>query len=72
MCVGGAAGGLENIQLRVPAPISGSLTLRQGGSTLFRKSISARPERRILIPLAKLKLRADAGDITIGIARAGG
>ncbi len=72
MCVGGAAGGLENIQLRVPAPISGSLTLRQGGSTLFRKSISARPERRILIPLAKLKLRVDAGDITIGIARAGG
>jgi hypothetical protein len=69
ICVGGGATGLEAIQMRAAAPVSGVLTLQQGGETLYRKRILARPERRILIALAKLKLRENAGEITIGIER---
>ena len=72
ICLGGPSIGLPTIQLRAAAAISGMLTVRQAGKTLFNKPISTRPERRILIPLAKLKLQEGTGKITIAIERKGG
>jgi hypothetical protein len=72
ICLGAHQAGLQTFQLRVAEPMIGNLTLRQGERALFRRRVSVRPEQRIVIPLASLKLREGDGDIRIAMERAGG
>ena len=53
-------GGMAYVQLRLNAPVSGRLIARNGTGVVWQKSISSRPERRILIPLRELT-RGSAG-----------
>ncbi len=62
--VPGQAGGMADIQLRVPREIRGTLVALQGGRVLWQRAIHALPERRIRVPLAKI---AKEGDIRLEI-----
>ncbi|KAF1011699.1 MAG: Baeyer-Villiger monooxygenase [Pseudomonas fluorescens] len=57
--------GLEYLQLRVAAACEGTLIVRADGQPIWSRSLSALPERRILIPLARLKLNADLQQLTV-------
>jgi NADPH-dependent 2,4-dienoyl-CoA reductase/sulfur reductase-like enzyme len=65
---GALDGGLGALQLRVTGPAKGWLRLKMGeGKVSWGRRIAARPERRILLPLAGLALRDDVTSITVGI-----
>lgn len=49
-----ADGALHHLQVRVKRPVRGTLALAAGGRILWSRSISALPERRILVPVAPL------------------
>lgn len=50
--------GLEHLQLRVSTATKGVLTVHADGLPIWSRTLSCLPERRILIPLAHLKLNA--------------
>lgn len=47
-------GALTRLQLRVNRAVSGRLVLRDGAAVLWSKSLSALPERRLLVPLHEI------------------
>lgn len=49
--------GLDHLQLRMSRPVHGALHVHAGERTLWRRSGTFLPERRILIPRAELDLR---------------
>lgn len=55
------------VQLRADAPVSGRLTLRQGGRLLWSRRIATRPERRLHIPAAAVGAIAAGDDVLIAI-----
>jgi NADPH-dependent 2,4-dienoyl-CoA reductase/sulfur reductase-like enzyme len=65
---GALDGGLGALQLRVTRPAEGRLRLKTGPEkACWESRITARPERRILLPLASLALRHEVTSITVGI-----
>ena len=58
------AKGMTHLQLRVQKPQKGELTASIGEDVIWRKQISAKPERRIEVPIAEL----DLSDSTDGAA----
>ncbi|MGS1010098.1 NAD(P)/FAD-dependent oxidoreductase [Achromobacter anxifer] len=50
----GEPGGLTALQLRVPRAIKGELVLKFDGQPVWRRKMSALPERRIVVPLPPL------------------
>ncbi|NWE18963.1 NAD(P)/FAD-dependent oxidoreductase [Pseudomonas sp. P7548] len=50
--------GLEHLQLRVSTAYEGELTVYADGVPIWSKALACLPERRILIPIAALKLNA--------------
>lgn len=62
---------LEYLQLRVESAIRGDLVVRAGDEVLWRKTMSALPERRILIPLRDLAIPDGASTLGIGFAATG-
>ena len=62
---GGPDAALPRLQLRVTRPVRGRLILRAGGREIAAHSLSALPERRILLPLPPA-----AQDITIAVEEA--
>lgn len=61
---------LAAVQLRVSRPVRGELTVRHAGRTLYARSISALPERRILLPLWALP-RGATGTAEIALEEGG-
>ncbi|MGS1109062.1 NAD(P)/FAD-dependent oxidoreductase [Achromobacter anxifer] len=47
-------GGMTSLQLRVPRAIKGELVLKFDGQPVWRRKMSALPERRIVVPLPPL------------------
>ncbi|KAF1030107.1 MAG: putative thiazole biosynthetic enzyme [Pseudomonas sp.] len=60
--------GLEHLQLRVTQATEGVLTVYADGQPVWQRRLRALPERRILIPLAALKLSASLHQLTIDFA----
>jgi pyruvate/2-oxoglutarate dehydrogenase complex dihydrolipoamide dehydrogenase (E3) component len=58
---------LRNLQIRAKQPVSGVMTVEQNGDVAWRKCISTRPHRRILIPLAGIAQCAGPGDMRVQI-----
>jgi hypothetical protein len=55
------------LQLRAARAISGELRIRSDGAVLYRRHISTRPERRILLDLCKIGFPADIGRLLVEI-----
>ena len=55
------------MQLRVSAAVRGQLCVRAGEAVLYRRHISALPERRILIELENIRLPPGVAQITVEI-----
>ena len=58
---------LRNLQIRAMQPVRGVMTVEQNGNVAWRKRISTRPHRRILIPLAGIAQCAGPGDMRVEI-----
>ena len=58
----------ERIQLRITAPFSGRLLVRQDGKTILEKRLRTRPERRIVLPIAPLLRHHSTAPIDITLA----
>lgn len=54
LSLGAEAGGMKEMQLRMSAPASGYLTAMSAGRSLHSAFVEARPERRVLLPLAPI------------------
>lgn len=63
-------GGLTSLQLRVPRAITGELVLKFDGQPVWRRKMSALPERRIVVPLPPLS--TDLRSVWIGFVGATG
>jgi len=59
--------GFSSLQLRVERPAKGMLVVEGNGEIIWQKNISALPERRILIPIAKLKIPKNVTSMTVKI-----
>jgi len=57
--------GMKDLQIRFTGNAKGDLVISNGGKELYRKTISALPERRILVPLARLMQNADGGSLEV-------
>lgn len=57
--------GLADLQLRVERPVSGDLTILSGGAPIWRRRVSARPERRLLVPLNAFLERIGSDALTV-------
>jgi hypothetical protein len=57
--------GLEHLQLRVSKATEGVLTVHADGLPIWSRTLSCLPERRILIPIASLKLNASIGQLDV-------
>ena len=57
--------GMKAVQLRVRAPLSGTLIARSAGRVLWQRHISARPERRLSVPLDAFAQSADAAALLL-------
>lgn len=68
LALASGAGGLSHLQLRVGAPVSGELRVAVDGRPVWRRRLSALPERRILVPLARLEIPPAARKVEVGFA----
>jgi len=57
--------GMENLQLRFARPARGDLIAFNGRGVVFRQTLSVRPERRVLVPLAKLANGCEGGRVEL-------
>ena len=55
------------MQLRVAAAVRGQLRVRAGEMVLYRRRISALPERRILLDLENIKIPHDVSQLIVEI-----
>ncbi len=55
------------LQLRVAAPISGHLRVSSDEAVLYKRRISTRPERRILLDLGDMKPLREAKQLLVEI-----
>jgi len=67
MIVPDCSDGLQHLQLRMLTPADGHLTVKADEQIIWRKRLSALPERRVLIPLSALNVpqNCTALDITM-------
>lgn len=63
---GPGEGMAEALQFRVTRPVSGRLVLAREGEEIWSGSVTARPERRLTLPIAALPL-GEAGTLTLRI-----
>jgi len=59
--------GLDALQVRATVTCRGRLTVRRGQEILWSRRVSAKPERRILIPFAGLSLPISPATLTVSI-----
>ncbi|MGY2293376.1 NAD(P)/FAD-dependent oxidoreductase [Pseudomonas sp. SDO528_S397] len=57
--------GLEHLQLRVAKATQGVLTVRADGQPIWSRTLACLPERRILIPIARLRLSASIQQLDV-------
>jgi pyruvate/2-oxoglutarate dehydrogenase complex dihydrolipoamide dehydrogenase (E3) component len=62
--------GMRHIQIRFTQACNGRLILRSGNTPVWQKSLNAKPERRVLIPLSKLELLSDENSLQLDFQRA--
>jgi hypothetical protein len=58
--------GLGHLQLRFDTIVTGDLTIEADGQCIWQRKIKARPEQRVLVSLANLRISSQANAITIG------
>ncbi len=63
----GAPAALPALQIRLTRPARGRLTLSQGGTVLASRSIDGLPERRISLPLPRLRPGGPHGAMTLSL-----
>ncbi|MGY2175372.1 NAD(P)/FAD-dependent oxidoreductase [Pseudomonas azotoformans] len=59
--------GLEHLQLRVSKACEGALTVYADGLPIWSKTLACLPERRLLIPIAALKLNARIQQLDVDV-----
>jgi NADPH-dependent 2,4-dienoyl-CoA reductase/sulfur reductase-like enzyme len=59
--------GMANLQLRVSRQVRGELVALNGKGVVWRRKISARPERRILVPLAEIMAGGATGTLELEV-----
>jgi thioredoxin reductase len=60
---------LPELQLRLSERLRGTLTLSAGDSMLWSRTIASGPERRILIPTARLAIPPAAAELTLQVVQ---
>ncbi|MBP0579522.1 FAD-dependent oxidoreductase [Labrys sp. LIt4] len=60
---------LPELQLRLSERLRGTLTLSAGGAVLWSRAIASGPERRILIPTARLAIPPAAAELTLQVVQ---
>jgi len=66
-----AASALPYLQVRLKAKYQGTLRLSSGDRTIWSRPTNSAPERRILIPIAALKLPAGTPDVVLSLDEQG-
>ena len=59
-------GGLGHLQLRVSRPVTGLAEVVADGRTIWNRHVTALPERRLLIPLARLTIPPATRSLEVG------
>ena len=54
ICANKGAGGMTEIQMRVSERVSGTLTARMQGRSVWQRRLNTRPERRIAVPIGEI------------------
>ncbi|SFR46153.1 NAD(P)/FAD-dependent oxidoreductase [Litoreibacter janthinus] len=70
LCLSDPAAGMGTFQLRVTQPVSGRLIAAQDGNEIWSCALSARPERRVLVPMSKIASTVGGGDIEFRVSDA--
>lgn len=59
--------GFKSLQIRLSAPVHGTLVISQKDTVLWTQEINSRPERRILVPMTALKTVAPGSPVRLTI-----
>lgn len=60
---------LDSLQIRVPTPAAGELSVQAGGQTVWRRHMRLLPERRILVPLRALVIPSATRQVEVRLVQ---